>query len=392
MYWVDQLVTITAQPSADYVFVKWTGDIGDITDVTQSTASVKMSDNRKITANFVLASTRYTLTASTDGAGSIDTSPSQAEYLVNETVSVSASSNQGYAFSHWEGDLTGTSPMASLRMNGNKSIAAIFNPTLTVHQSVAGGGEVQAVPALTSNGYRAGTVVSITVSPFIGYLFDGWTGDVAGISDVRQAAVTVVIDSPRTLMANFVASPRFTIAVGVEREGSGLVMLVPAQPSDGYPLNQQIEVYALPNADYAFSHWTGDASGSSQVLKLPVDGEKSVVAVFDPKVTVQCDPVEGGTVDVSSPLSSGGYATGTEITIEAIASKGYKFKHWSGDLSNSDNPTSITVDSPRTVTATFVKESAFPWWWVIIGVFVLFSGLMALRLAYVMVRQRSEAA
>jgi hypothetical protein len=80
------------------------------------------------------------------------------------------------------------------------------------------------------------------------------------------------------------------------------------------------------------------------------------------------------------------------MTIEAVAGKGYKFKSWSSDLSGSGNPTSISVDSPKTLTALFVKESAFPWWWIIVGVVVLFSGLVTLRLAYVMVTRRSEAA
>jgi hypothetical protein len=351
-----------------------------------------MDANRTVSANFVPATTTYTVTTGTVSGGSINLEPLQSDYLVNENVSVSAIPDTGYAFDHWTGDLSGTSPTVTMNIRGNKSISAIFNPTLTIQQSVVDGGEIEAVPALMSNGYPVGTVVSLTARPFTGYLFDGWTGDVAGMSDVRQAAATVAVDAPRTLMANFVTSPRFRITVGVESEGSGLITLEPAQPSEGYPLNQEIKAYALPKTGYAFSHWTGDASGTSQVLGLPVDGEKSIIAVFDPKVTVQCDPVEGGGVEVTSPRSSGGYATGTEITIEAIASKGYKFKSWSGGLYGSDNPTSISVDSPKTLTALFVKESGFPWWWIVIGIVVVFIGLVALRLVYVVVRQRSEAA
>ena len=387
-------VTLAAQASVGYVFVNWSGGTGGITDVSQAVVSVLMDSNRAVTANFAASTARCTVSATAEpiGGGSIVLSPNEDEYVVNQVVSLTASSNEGYVFSHWARDLTGTISAASLRMDKDKSVTAVFNPTLTIQQSVVDGGEVEAIPVLTSNGYPVGTFVSLTVHSFTGYLFDGWTGDVAGISDVRQAAVTVVIDAPRTLMANFVTSPRFRITVGVESEGSGLITLEPAQPSEGYPLNQEIKAYALPKTGYAFSHWTGDASGTSQVLGLPVDGEKGIVAVFDPKVTVACDPVEGGSVEVTSPLSSGGYATGTEITIEAIASKGYKFKSWSGDLSGSDNPTSISVDSPKTLTALFVKESGFPWWWIIVGIVVLFSGLIALRLVYVVVRRRSEAA
>ena len=392
MYYTNQVVMLTAQPSADFVFVNWTGDVGGMADVSQATLSVVMDDNRTITANFVPATTTYTVTIGTAPGGSIALQPAQYDYLVNENVSVSAIPNTGYAFDHWTGDLFGKSPTVAMQIRGDKFISAIFNPTLTIQQSVVGGGEIEAVPDLTPNGYTVGTAVSLTVHPSIDYLFDGWTGDVAGISDVRQVAVTVVVDTPRTLMANFVAAPRFSITTGVQYEGAGSVTLQPAQPPNGYVVNQKVTAYAVAGTGYAFSQWTGDASGTSPILALGVDGEKSIVAVFDPKVTVQCDPVEGGEVEITPPRSSGGYLIDTEITTEAIAGKGYKFKSWSGDLSGSDNPASIGVDSPKTLTALFVKESEFPWWWIIVGIVVLFSGLIVLRLAYVLVRQRSEAA
>jgi hypothetical protein len=277
-------------------------------------------------------------------------------------------------------------------MDKDKSITAVFNPILTIQQAGVDGGTVEAMPSSTSGGYAAGTVVRLTALPSLGYLFDGWTGDVTDMPDVGKATVTVAMNAGRILTANFVASPPLKVTPAVEYEGSGSITLEPVQPSEGYQASQEIKVYALAKVGYAFSHWTGDASGTSPILALPVDGEKRIVAVFDPKVTVQCDPIEGGGVEVTSPRSSGGYATGTEMTIEAIAGKGYKFKSWSGDLSGSDNPTSISMDSPKTLTALFVKESGFPWWWIIVGIVVLFSGLIALRLAYVMVARRSEAA
>ena len=277
-------------------------------------------------------------------------------------------------------------------MDGEKSIRGIFNAILIIQGAGVRGGTVEAVPPVTPGGYAAGTVVGLTARPSLGYLFGGWSGDVSGIPDVGKAAVAVVMDAGRTLTANFVASPPLKVTAVVEDEGSGSVTLEPVEPSEGYAASQEIKVYALAKVGYVFSQWSGDASGSNPMLALCVDGEKWIVALFDPKVTVQPDPVEGGSVEVTSPRSSGGYAAGTEITIEAVAGKGYKFKSWSGDLSGSDNPTSIRVDSPKTLTALFVKESAFPWWWIIIGIAVLFSGLIALRLAYVVVRQRSEPA
>ena len=393
-YYANAAVTLTAQASVGYVFVNWSGNTGGITDVSQAVVSVLMDSNRAITANFSASTARYTVAVAAEplGGGSIVWSPSEDNYAVNQVVSLTASSNEGYIFSHWTGDLTGTSPAASLRMDKDKSITAIFNSILIIQQTGVDGCTVEAVPSPTSGGYATGTVVRLTARPSLGYLFDGWSGDVSDRPDVRKATVTVVMDTGRTLTANFVSSPPLKVAAAVQYEGSGSITLEPVQPSEGYQASQEIRVYALAKVGYVFSHWEGDASGTSPILTVPVDGEKGIVAVFDPKVTVQCDPVEGGSVEVTSPRPSGGYATGTEITIEAVAGKGYKFKSWSGDLSGSDNPASIGLDSPKTLTALFVKESGFPWWWIIVGIVVLFGGLIALRLAYAVVRQRSEAA
>jgi uncharacterized repeat protein (TIGR02543 family) len=394
MYYTNQVVTLAAQASVGYVFVNWSGNTGGITDVSQATVSVLMDSNRAILANFAASTARYTVTVAAEppGSGSIVLSPNEGNYAVNQVVPVAASSNEGYIFSHWAGDLTGTTSAASLRMDKDKSVTAVFNSILTIQQAGVDRGKVEAIPYSTSGVYAAGAVVRLTARPSLGYLFDGWTGDITDIPDVGKATVTVVMDTGRTLTANFVSSPPLKVTPAVEYEGSGSITLEPVQPPEGYPASQEIRVYALPKVGYAFSQWTGDATGTSPILTLPVDGEKRIVAVFDPKVAVQADPVEGGSVEVTSPRSSGGYATGTEITVEVVAGKGYKFKSWSGDLSGSDNPAGISMDSPKTLTALFVKESGFPWWWIIVGIVMLCSGLIALRLAYVVVRRRSEAA
>lgn len=50
------------------------------------------------------------------------------------------------------------------------------------------------------------------------------------------------------------------------------------------------------------------------------------------------------------------YPPGTVVTLTAIADPGWTFSYWSGDLSGSANPETITMDSAKTVTATFTEE------------------------------------
>ena len=343
-----------------------------------------MEANRTITANFATPEERYAVTAAaspTDG-GSVTLDPSQPDYSLNQTVSAVASPSEGYVFSHWSGDLSGTDSTASLLVDGNKSIAAVFNPTLTI-QNAPDSGTVEATPALTPDGYPVGTVVSLNARPSLGYVFAGWTSDVAGISDVNDAAVTVTMDAPRTLTASFVASPPMKVTTNTQYEGSGSVAVEPAEPPEGYPASQEIKVHALPSEGYVFSHWAGDVSGSDPVLTIAVDGEKDITAVFDPTVTIECNPTEGSTVEVTSPEPSGGYPLGTEITVQAVAGKGYRFESWEGDVSGSENPASVVVDSPKTLTAHFVKEAQSSLWWVVAGIAGVIVLAAIIRLIYV---------
>ena len=50
------------------------------------------------------------------------------------------------------------------------------------------------------------------------------------------------------------------------------------------------------------------------------------------------------------------YAYGTEVSLAAQADNGWSFSHWSGDLANSDNPESITMNGSKTVTAIFIQN------------------------------------
>jgi len=51
--------------------------------------------------------------------------------------------------------------------------------------------------------------------------------------------------------------------------------------------------------------------------------------------------------------SGGTYDENTVVTLEAVPVTGWEFIAWSGDLTGSTNPTTITMDAAKTVTATF---------------------------------------
>ncbi len=63
-----------------------------------------------------------------------------------------------------------------------------------------------------------------------------------------------------------------------------------------------------------------------------------------------------GSGSVTKTPDQATYISGTIVDVNAIADTGWTFDSWSGDLTGSTNPNSITMDGNKTVTATFTED------------------------------------
>ena len=139
---------------------------------------------------------------------------------------------------------------------------------------------------------------------------------------------------------------------------------------------------AVADEGYEFHHWSGNLSGSENPTTITMDSVKEVIANFTlitSTLTVNVGPDGSGTVTLEPSQPPGGYVVGAMVNLTAIADEGYEFDHWSGNLSGSENPTTMTMDSDKEVTAIFteVTSSTFPWKWIVLGVIVV-AGLVVL--------------
>lgn len=81
-------------------------------------------------------------------------------------------------------------------------------------------------------------------------------------------------------------------------------------------------------------------------------------ASVDPVLTITSN--EGGSTDLDG---SNSYTSGSSVTVTATPDTGYRFVGWTGSVSSSDNPLTITIDSTTDLVANFealltVDESA----------------------------------
>jgi len=189
-------VELTATPASGWSFDHWSGNLSG----SDNPKSIKMNANMTVTAVFVEV-VEYTLSASVVGTGSVSKSPDQATYNSGTSVTLTATPGTGYSFDRWEGDLTGSSNPASITMNANKSVTAVFVEDLseyTLTVNTTGTGSVAIVPDQAT--YTAGESVTLSASAGSGWTFDHWTGAMSGSTNPQS----LVMDDNKTVTAVFV--------------------------------------------------------------------------------------------------------------------------------------------------------------------------------------------
>ncbi len=208
-----------------------------------------MPDN-DTTATVNYTQNEYTLTVKTDGSGNVNRN-NPGPYHYGDAVQLTAVPATGWHFDHWTGDLTDTTNPASVTMNGDKTVTAVFaKDAVTLTVNVTGSGTVDRDDV---GPYEYGDVVQLTAVPATGWHFVGWTGDMTGT--INPASVT--LNGNKTVTAEF-AKDVVTLTVNVT--GSGSVNRDDAGP---YEYGDAVQLTAVPATGWHFVEWTGDLTGST---------------------------------------------------------------------------------------------------------------------------------
>ena len=117
-----------------------------------------------------------------------------------------------------------------------------------------------------------------------------------------------------------------------------------------YAVGSYVDLEAIPADGWTFSGWSGDASGATNT-SITIDSDKTVTATFT-QDTYSLTMITVGQGDVLPGNQS--YLLGTNVDLVAIPADGWIFSGWSGDALGTAN-TTITIDSDKTVNATFTR-------------------------------------
>jgi hypothetical protein len=406
-YTPGTLVTLTAAPVPGYEFVGWGGDLAG----TENPASLLVDDDRSVSARFdplavallevqtgaseeedtlatdapLLAAADQLYLAAIASKPNTDVTDVSGLGLVWAPVAVQCGARDQTGVTLWQaqGQPTGDDvvtanldgkPRGALitvsRYGGADGTGApVSANTLGVAGGCSGGTDGAAYAldlATTAPGSRVHVAVAMRNRDHQpgptwseqAETYAGSGGSVAGLSvalgAVEQPALVSVdgsfnSDVDWAVVAVEVRRSVALLSLSIGSSPGGSVSLDP--PGGAYEAGTWVTLTATPDPGQVFTGWSGDLSGGDNPTTLVMDDHKSVAARFEETRTVSIASVAGGSIVLDPP--GGVYAPGSQVTVTAQPDAGYLFGGWSGDLSGSQNPTTLLVDADKTVGAVF---------------------------------------
>jgi DNA-binding beta-propeller fold protein YncE/Leucine-rich repeat (LRR) protein len=288
------------------------------------------------------STTKYELTLIANPAdiGTVSTVDDENKnnlFTENSLVKIEAESlNAEWAFLRWDGDVTDTSlSAATVYMDDDKIVTAIFEQIFTLSIAVSGDGTVKG-----SGTYLNDTSVEISATPYEGWEFLRWDGDVA---DINSSVTTITVDDDKTVAAVF--QQMFTLSIAVSGSGS-------VTGSGTYPKDTPVEITAMPDQGWSFVNWDGEVSGvDSPTTIVIISDDKTVIAIFEQVFTLSITVNGSGTV-----TGSGTYPKDFPADVNAMPDQGWSFVNWDGDVAHPTSPTTtVYMDENKIISANFTE-------------------------------------
>ncbi|NLV40484.1 MAG: hypothetical protein GXY15_04560, partial [Candidatus Hydrogenedentes bacterium] len=336
-------------------------------------------------------SCRHVLDVDVVGEGSVALSPDQTDYAPDTEVSLTATADDHWHFVEWQGDATGGTSPATVTLDTNRAVTAVFavdRHTVTV--TAPGGGLVTLSSGEESDGPAAevsleldyGASYTVTATAEDHWHFLEWQDDLTGAQTPAQGTVSGDLE----ITAAF-EKDTHTVSLSTLQTTGGTITLAAGANSDGPDTEVSLEVdygtevtlTAAPASLWQFSEWTGDVTGSGNPVAVTVGEDMDAEAVFTQtqhtitvsavsahaglSLPVECaitltltanNLYDGPAASVSLPNVSYDAA----FTVEADVAEGWRLKEWQGGGVFTGNALLLqgTFAGDLTGTAVFAKE------------------------------------
>jgi uncharacterized repeat protein (TIGR02543 family) len=343
-YDAGMMITLTATPAAGYQFSGWSGDLTGSTNP----ATITMDGDKNVTATFTaIAGSGQVVHEETQTGGS------SSSTTVTTAANLTAASGHLYLAAIAKKSNVAVTSVSGLGLNWTlvKAQCSGRNQTgveVWMAQGTPGGnGSVTAAFASApSNAVIAVSRYSgIDAANPLGNVISGNTkgvnGACSGGSDNSAYSFSLV-----TTVSGAMVYGAATMRDKTHSPGAGYTER--AELAQGATTGSKASIAVQDQSFAAVGTATLNGSFSASVdwavVGLEIKPAAGVVSY-----TLTTNVSGSGSVNPSG----GTYAAGTVVTLTATPNAGYQFSGWSGDLSGSANPATITMSANKNITATF---------------------------------------
>ncbi|MCA8959739.1 MAG: hypothetical protein KDC38_04475, partial [Planctomycetes bacterium] len=399
------VVTFTAAADVGWFFSGWQGDLSGATNP----ASLSIDSDTSVTATFAPI-TAHPVEVAIDGMGTVQRSPDQSVYDLGTDVTLVATPADGWSFVGWSGHVsTGVNPL-SISIDGDVSLTASFVEVTGYLEDFEGyvtGAdpahwldtdafnaltENEALFAVATDGVDSFLETTSTATNIHSHLVDvplppggyQYSGRLRLGASSSGIGVTFFSDFPNSAtyyrMRRYFGSSFHITADGSAITGgvtdSGLVPVVNVWYRfrievedtgsrteirgrvwpDGSPEPAGWPIDCFDDSATRFTSGTvgvwGFTSGSKSFDDLTVT-PLAPPAPPASDLVLDVTATGSGTVAIDPDLPQ--YVEGDVVDLTAIPDPGWMFAGWSGDITGSENPLTVTMMADLSVTATFVN-------------------------------------
>lgn len=244
----------------------------------------------------------YTIKTTAEPTEAGEVAPASGEYEEGQQIEISATPNEHWVFTGWQGDHSGSNSPTTITMDSDKEIRAIFSKQeypLTVETTGEGTVEQQVMPSKTTD-YEHGTSIELSAVPSEGWAFSRWEGD----TESQENPLVITVEEETSITAVF-ERVEYSLTVTIDGEGEVDQQVVPPKSTD-YSSGTVVRLTAQASAGWEFKGWKGDLEGDTNPEILIMNSEKTVEAEFS-RSEVQ--------VSISGRAQKGPFIIGTEITL-----------------------------------------------------------------------------
>ncbi len=333
-YLPNETVTLEAVAYSGYKFVKWSDGSTENPRTFTATADVSL------TAEFAVRLYEVTLTCN-EAQGTVT---GGGEYEPGTQVTITATANEGYKFSHWvrwyeyENEEGGyweffmeENPYIFEMDSQFYDIQAVFVEVEEFEVDILTDGNGYLIGAGGWGIYSYGEEVTVEAIANEGYHFVEWSD--GSMENPR----TIVVTADIQLVAAF-AKNQYEVNVSADENGYVIGGGI-------YYYGEEVIIEAIANKGYHFVKWSDDNTENPRTIVVSEDVELSA------EFAKEGAPEE----DVDSRIFIAESADETQGTVKVMivaeAIEGFEFSHWSDG--NTENPRIVSLDADVELYAYF---------------------------------------